>query len=168
MPATPTESAAPRHFWTGVVLVALAIIAITSWRSLRQTPGFSAPTASPVADIEPLLPYAAPAADTARVAALSPNTPGVLRDPFAPAPTLAVAVKVERPIERPHTDADSLTLSAVLITPSRRAAVINDVLVDLGGRVSGGPRLTAVERDHVVLTDANGIRHILTLSDGNH
>jgi hypothetical protein len=166
MPAKPTESAAARHFWTAVVLVVLVIIAVTGWRSVGNTPRTAAPTTSPVADLEPLLPFAAPPADTARVAALSPRTPAVFRDPFAAVPTL-VAVQAGKADAQPKPEPDSLTLSAVLITQSRRAAVINDVLIDLGGRVAGGPRLTVVERDHVVLTDANGARRTLTLSDGH-
>ncbi|MFI5230225.1 MAG: hypothetical protein ACHQWU_14215 [Gemmatimonadales bacterium] len=166
MPAKRTESAAPRHFWAAVVLIVLVIIAVTGWRSLGNTPRTAMPTTSPVADLEPLLPFAAPAADTARVAALSPGTAPVFRDPFVAVPTLA-AVQAGRPNEQPKPEDESLILSAVLITQSRRAAVINDVLVDLGGRIAGGPRLTAVERDHVVLTDANGVRRTLTLSDGH-
>ena len=167
MPAKPTDAAAPRHFWTGVMLVVLAIIGVTAWRSLRMSPRAAAPAASPVADLEPLLPYAAPPADTARVAALTPPTPLISRDPFVAEAPVVVAVQSGRPTEPPRAETNAPTLTAVLITQSRRAAVINDVLVDLGSRLGDGTRLTAVERDHVVLTDANGVRRTLTLSDGH-
>jgi len=167
MPAKPTDAAAPRHFWTGITLVVLAIIAVTAWRSLRMSPRVVAPTASPVADLEPLLPYAAPPADTARVAALTPTAPAAARDPFVVEAPPAVALQSGRPADQPHVETNAPTVSAVLITQFRRAAVINDVLVDLGGRLADGARLTAVERDHVVLTDANGVRRTLTLSDGH-
>jgi hypothetical protein len=167
MSAKPTDAAAPRHFWTGVTLVVLAIIGVTAWRSLRASPRSVAPAASPVADLEPLIPYAAPPADTARIAALTPPAPGVSRDPFVSEAPVAVAVQSGQPVEQPRAQTNAPTLNAVLITQSRRAAVINDVLVELGSRLADGTRLTAVERDHVVLTDANGVRRTLTLSDGH-
>lgn len=167
MSAKPTDAAAPRHFWTGVMLVVLAIIGATAWRSLRMSPRAAAPAASPVADLEPLLPYAAPPVDTARIAALTPPTPLISRDPFVAEGPAVVAVQSGRPAEPARVETNAPTLTAVLITQSRRAAVINDVLIDLGSRLGDGTRLTAVERDHVVLTDANGVRRTLTLSDGH-
>ncbi len=58
------------------------------------------------------------------------------------------------------------TLTAILITDSRRAAVIDEQLVGVGDALPGGGRVIAVERDHVVVTTADGARRQLTLPDG--
>jgi hypothetical protein len=56
-------------------------------------------------------------------------------------------------------------LSAILITDSRRAAVIDERLVGIGDVLADGTRVTAVERNFVIVTAGDGSRRRLTLPD---
>jgi len=89
----------------------------------------------------------------------------VPRDPFGPVG--------QREIARAD-NADTLPLlvteppwvvSAILISPSDRMAVVNDSLVKAGDRLPGGARVVEVEPNHVVLADAQQVRHILRLRE---
>lgn len=90
------------------------------------------------------------------------------RDPFTASAVYHPAVRHE-PALRPRTQigagAQAWRVSAVLITNTRRAAVVNDSLVDQGAALPGGARLTSVEADHVIVTDASGTRHTITARD---
>lgn len=150
----------------GSGLLVLAVV-FAAWRSLRAAPTVRiAGAASPEAQLQALVPYLSPIADT--VGWRDDHTRGVVvtRDPFVavaerPAPTEHVSLARPAKVEE-----DKWTVSAVLITASRRAAVINDVLVTLGGQLPGGSRLTVVEPDHVVLTDSHGVRHSIDVLGG--
>jgi hypothetical protein len=56
-------------------------------------------------------------------------------------------------------------LSAILITDSRRAAVIDERLVGIGDLLADGARVTAIERNLVIVTASDGSRRLLTLPD---
>jgi hypothetical protein len=60
-----------------------------------------------------------------------------------------------------------LRLTAVLITETRRTAVVNDRLVAPGDEVLPGWRVERVERDRVVLSGPGGERRALLLSRGD-
>lgn len=153
-----------------MLLVVLAA-ALASRRVIRQPgPTRAAPdTLSVGAADDSIERYLAP------VPAAVPRTPsgyatGGTTDPFgrsmpradeaAPSATAASSPVSERPRAR------SWTLTAILITETRRAAVINEQLVGVGDALPGGGRVIAVERDHVVIATADGARRQLTLSDG--
>lgn len=60
----------------------------------------------------------------------------------------------------------SRRLSAILISPARRVAIIDDRLVEPGARLSGGTRVAEIERDRVVLREPDGTRQVLRINEG--
>lgn len=103
----------------------------------------------------PIAPHYEAVADPFRtVAALAPRSvaPGNSPLPAYDAPTPA-------PPRRP-------ALSAILITDSRRAAVIDEQLVGVGDALADGARVTAVEQNFVIVTARDGSRRQLTLPNG--
>jgi hypothetical protein len=159
----------------GRLLGLIGLVVVTSvagWRLLGTPPRLGGPvTVSPAAEYEPLMPYLTANSDSARFAPArdaSETHAALARDPFASAPSqepvrhadrLSIAPTVKR-------EAVAWNVSAILITDSRRVAVINGELMTLGASLPGGSRVTAIERDHVVLTDATGVRRTLNVSDG--
>lgn len=167
MATTPDKA---RQLWLLGILLALAAVAVAGERSLRPPPRLGALAGpAPVAALQPLVPYLA--LDSLRTTAVSatPAPVTIARDPFHPsevesrAPKMTVAAADSRVVEPPRP---SLNVSAILISDSRRAAVIDDVIVNLGGALPGGGHLTAVERDHVVVTDAKGARRTININSG--
>lgn len=57
-------------------------------------------------------------------------------------------------------------LSAILISPARRVAIIDDRLVQPGDRLSGGTRVAEIQRDRVVLVAPDGTRQVLRMNEG--
>ena len=66
----------------------------------------------------------------------------------------------------PKVDAPAWDVTATLIAGARRAALINGVLVSVGEAITGGVKLTVVERDRVVLTDQKGAAHTIAVKEG--
>lgn len=58
-------------------------------------------------------------------------------------------------------------LSAIMITGSRRVAVVNDSLVSVGAVVGGGATVAAIEPDHVILIESGGARRELRVQPGS-
>jgi hypothetical protein len=58
-------------------------------------------------------------------------------------------------------------VSTIMITDSRRVAVINGVLAAPGTVLPGGARVLTIEPDHVVLAEANGVRHEISVQGAN-
>jgi len=58
-------------------------------------------------------------------------------------------------------------LSAIMITGSRRVAVVNDSLVSVGAAVGGGATVAAIEPDHVILIESGGARRELRVQPGS-
>ena len=167
MPASPAE----RHsVWFAIAALAIVGFGVVEWRALRApvTPAAAQqvaalPAGSDVADVLSYL-----TADTVSpmpAAARASEPIAVLRDPFGPSDApRSVLARNGRGIGSVRSS--NWTVNAVLITPSYRAAIINDVLVQLGAALSDGSHLTAVERDHVVLTDAKGARRKIDIKEG--
>lgn len=166
MTATPDK---PHQIWVAGILLALAAIAVVGERSLRPPPRLGALAGpAPVAALQPLVPYLA--LDSLRTTSIgaAPSPVALARDPFHPIVDSrparpGVSATSARVVE---TSRQSLNVSAILISDSRRAAVINDVIVNLGGELPGGGRLMAVERDHVIVTDVTGARRTLNINSG--
>jgi hypothetical protein len=158
-----------RHVWLFGIGVTLVIIAVFGWRAMRAPTRLGpVPTSISVADLEALLPYAQPGTGVPRTPRVQPEPAAVARDPFTAVET---PIRVSRgpagDVPKVVTTQRELSVTAILITESRRAAVINDVLVSLGDQLPGGSRLIAVERDHVIVTDAKGARRTINVNDGN-
>lgn len=167
MATTPDKA---RQVWMVGMLVGLAAIAVVGERSLRPPPRLGAPAGpQPVAALQPLVPFLA--LDSLRTinASATAAPVAVARDPFHPIaidspPARSTAAATDSHVVT--TPRQSLNVSAILISDSRRAAVIDDVIVNLGGELPGGGRLAAVERDHVVVIDAKGIRRTININSG--
>lgn len=57
-------------------------------------------------------------------------------------------------------------VSTIMITDTRRVAVLNGALVTPGQTLSGGARVITIESDRVVLAEANGARRELPVRGG--
>jgi len=153
----------------GLSAVGVLVVAFLGWKLLSGVQPTALAGASPIRNITP---YAVPNDSLAPSAAARPGqTISLARDPFTAAASYQ-AVSRGIPVAPRRSSAASAgatgrswQVTAVLITRSRRAAVINDSLIDEGGSVPGGARLTSVGPDRVVLTDAHGTRHTLTARD---
>jgi hypothetical protein len=121
----------------------------------------------PLSDLESLRPYLAPLADSATARADSAAT-AATRDPFG-ATNAGATIAAPAIGAKPGTRTNERTLwvvTTILLEGSRKSAIVNDVWVNLGDSLAGGSRLTAVERDHVVVTDAKGVRHKISIQGG--
>lgn len=153
----------------GVALTAVGVLVVAAvgWKLLSGVqPTTALAGASPIRN---LTAYAAPN-DSAVTS--TPAHPGQMmlldRDPFTATVSYRPVSRANPLVRRavaPEPSTRRWQVSAVLITRSRRAAVIDDSLVDVGGSLRGGARLTSVEADRVIVTDAQGNRHTLTARD---
>jgi MSHA biogenesis protein MshK len=81
----------------------------------------------------------------------------VLPDPTRP-PDAIIS-----PVDQPSASKDS-GLQSLIISPTRRAAIINGQSVELGDKL-GDARLVEVHESYVVLRDAEG-KHVLRMFEG--
>lgn len=103
-----------------------------------------------------LAPVPAPALQAqARFAELDGRDP--FDDPLQPALDATPAAQ-----PRPRTVA-GLVLSAILTSPDRRVAIIDDQVVGKGDALAGGGSVLAIEAGQVLVRDAHGQRRTLTL-----
>ncbi len=111
-----------------------------------------------------LTPYLAPVPDTAHLVLAGVDSMVGGLDPFA----TVVGTRSERTAApEPEEVSDSTwVVYGVAISAQYRSAFINESLVKLGEEFDGGVRLTAVERNYVVLTDSKGRRHTIAVSGG--
>lgn len=163
-----------RPQWLGVGVAVLVVAAALGWYTLRQPRQRLAPigaggAAASANSLVPLMPYVAPVVDSTTPATAIAAPSSFARDPFLGSGVVVASARRDRPAdERLQQDPDSgVKVSAILITDTRRAAVINDNLVNLGARLPSGARLTDVERDRVVLTDTHGTRRTITITGGD-
>jgi hypothetical protein len=151
----------------GLSAVGVLVVAAIGWKLLSGVqPTTALAGASPIRN---LTPYTVP--NDSPVTS-GPSLPGqtmlLQRDPFTAAAsyrTVTRAIPLVRPPVGSQAVAHRWQVTAVLITRSRRAAVIDDSLIDEGASVPGGARLTSVTPDRVIVTDARGTRHMLTARD---
>ena len=168
------------HRSLAVSTLVIALVASAGWRALGDPVpggrGARAVTAAkpvllvPNPGLDQLIPYAAPLSDSVAEVAVEAPAISVRRDPFADAPEPAPVRESPRPdaksAEGQHeTRGLELSVTATLVAGARRAAVINDSLIYVGGVVPGAGRLTAVESDHVVVTDAKGTAHTVAVKE---
>jgi hypothetical protein len=141
-------------------VVAFAILAV---RIISSTKTLQRPV-PPLSDVESLRPFLAPLADKGMVSADS-ATATATRDPFGtPAPTATIVKSAisRRPAARAKARSPWI-VTTILLEGSRKSAIVNDTWVNLGDSLADGSRLTAVERDHVIVTDAKGVRHTVSI-----
>lgn len=66
----------------------------------------------------------------------------------------------------PRAGVSRWIVSTIMITESRRVAVINGAVVSPGSLLTGGARVLAIEPDHVVIAEAGGARKEVTVQGG--
>jgi hypothetical protein len=167
MPSSPHKAV---QAWLAAVAMAVLLTGVVGWRTLSAVSAAVAPPPA-TSDLVSLKKFLTPISDsTVAVSAL--GSPALIsHDPFGIGATPAtvatfVATRTDTtPSAKPV--AGPWVVNAVMITGTYRAAIINDALVTLGNKLSDGTRLTAVERDHVVLTDTQGTKRTITVRDGN-
>lgn len=147
---------------TSVVLAALALRSVASARPVidKQVPS---------SDLQNLAAYLAPLPDSTSLAESGFGGMVWDRDPFG-VTSVAPSARVQRQgrgtSSRPRAGGGRWVVSSILFEDSKRSAIVNNAWVTVGDRLDGGARLTAIERKHVVVTDANGTRHVVPIQGG--
>jgi len=151
------------------------LVGANRWRAtLDSVPAVDAPIPG-AAWLGELAPFQRPVTGTlTQVFALSEGHEIVTRDPFrtsvvAPTPTRVIAsapaLAEDADVPAPRANQlETLQLSAILIADGRRAAVVNETIVAVGDPIGGG-RVSAIERDHVIVSAPDGRRRVLSILD---
>ena len=145
---------------------ALTIVALRSIASSKDVLSVQLPATN----LESLSPYVRPLRDTSVLATESAGAMVVSRDPFAPTGVARVGsvakTTVNAPLPTTGNGQQQWVVSTILFEGSKKSAIVNNAWVTIGDTLGGGSRLTAVERDHIVVTDAKGIRHKVPIQGG--
>jgi hypothetical protein len=165
MPSPATDR---QPLYLGAAAVAFAAVAVVS---LRAVGAASAVSEKALPARPAVTRVTAAEADSGLPARAVVTMPVIRRDPFASAgraptrePKSAAPVTTEskpRPV-----DATQWVVSSILFEANRRSAIVNNAWVTVGDPVGGGARLSGIERKHVVVTDPNGIQHIVPIRRG--
>lgn len=83
---------------------------------------------------------------------------------FGGPPPLLPEPRLSRPAGIP---APRWVVSAIMITETRRVAIVNDSLVGVGAAVGKGATVTAIEPDRVILLESGGVRRELRVQAGS-
>ena len=150
-----------------VALVAAALGTL-AYRSLDAASRVAAKPV-PAADLETLTPFLGPLDDSASLAGRLPNSMLGNPDPFAAAPGVGTT-SGNAPVLAGQSSVTSArqhwVVSSILFEASKRSAIVNNAWVSVGDAIGGGARVTAIERKHVIITDAKGIRHVVPIQGG--
>ncbi len=154
------------------VLVSVAVLAVAlAWLAFRAVNEATASANKPIptTDLQSLSAYMAPLPDTASLAGSGSGTMVVDRDPFD-STKLATRAPIRSsgtPQSRPTTGGSGQwVVSSILFEDSRRSAIVNNAWVSVGDPLGGGARVTAIERTYVIVTDAKGTRHGVSIQGG--
>jgi hypothetical protein len=164
----PTPGTDPQR----VTLIAIAVTAVALGAFGLRLVSAATVTANkplPAADIQSLSAFLGPLPDSTSLAGSSTGTMVVDRDPFgSTAPTSLSAPRSAGTASSRSTKigGQQWVVSSILFEDSRRSAIVNNAWVGVGDPLGGGARVTAIERKHVVVTDANGIRHVVPIQGG--
>ena len=143
---------------------ALGILALRAMKSASEIANRPLPTS----DMQSIMPFVSPLPATSVLARGNTGTMVVTRDPFAPA-GVARGRGPSLPTKslRPTTDEGGhWVVSSILFEGTEKSAIVNNVWVTIGDSLGGGSHLTAVEPDHIVVTDAKGVRHNVRIQGG--
>jgi hypothetical protein len=159
MPTPATDRRRVALFALAAIAVALGLVAS------RAVNGVAAVVSKPVpgADLQGLNAFMTPLSDSTSLAGVAAGTMVVASDPFgATAPDVAPGSREAAPT----VISGQWVVSSILFEDSKRSAIVNNAWVNVGDPLEGGARVTAIERKHVVVTDANGIRHVVPIQGG--
>ncbi len=152
------------------VMVAVLLALGGKWAvdatKLPTLPSSRLPTSE---ELDSLRGYVAkPSAPIAVARAVIPAAGGAGLNPFAKV-TLLEAPKYlsEQALgsAAPRVTRPQWLVTTIMITDTRRVAVVNGTLVSAGSALSGGARIVSIEADHVVLTDASGNRRTVPVQN---
>ena len=155
-----------------VTLVVVAILSVAlAALAFRVVNGAAAPISKPipVTDLQSVTSHLGPLTDSASLAGIGPGTMVGDRDPFGSAmPAGRAPVRSPgTPVSIPTTGgSQQWVVSSILFEASRRSAIVNNAWVGVGDPLGGGARVTAIERKYVIVTDANGNRHVVPIQGG--
>jgi len=156
------------HALLAVVVCAIALTLFVGWRSLGPAGTARGAALRPVLpnpQLIELMPYTKPLPDSLRVLAVDRAIITLVRDPLGGRPAAAATtVAAAASSSEPKKNDGELRVTATMIAGARRAAVINDELLYVGDTVPGGGKLTSVEHDRIVVTDAKGA-HVVTVKE---
>lgn len=148
-----------------LVASALTIVAQRTIKAGREL----GTRALPAADLQSLSPFLGPLTDTSVVGQGITRATVITRDPFAPTGVARSVTPLGTNIDAPRLTTEvgqRWVVSTIVFEGSKKSAIVNNAWVTVGDALGGGSRLTAVERDHIVVTDANGIRHKVPIQGG--
>lgn len=151
---------------TLVLLAVSSILAVTWVRALWPRPSAWASTRWPhPEELDSLGRYLAPADPAPEVddyaSYLPANIPAANADPPP-----AGAEPALPPAPSARLEPGTWRLGAILLSDAHRLAVIDDRVTRPGDRLEHGARLVAVEEDHVIIEEPNGVRHTLRSGPG--
>lgn len=151
-----------------VAAVAVAALGVSGWRVVSGSRKVAA-RPLPVSDIQGMSSFLGPLSDTTSLAQGDAGTMVVNRDPFLPPAGTGQNIRPSPPAAGPPKDVVTRgwVVSSILFEDSRRSAIVDNQWVSVGDALGGGARVTAIERKHVVVTDANGVRHVVPIKGGN-
>lgn len=165
----PKASDRPRVILIAIAATSLALAAFAH-RSVNAATAVAG-TPLPPADIQSIAAYLSPLPDTFSLAEAGTGTMVVQRDPFGAAASSggmrnSGSGSGTGQVRPPAVEGRQWVVSSILIEDSRRSAIVNNAWVAIGDPLGGGARLSAIERKHVVIIDANGVRHIVPIQGG--
>jgi hypothetical protein len=165
MAAAPVNQQRSTLLAAALFAAALVILALRS----MKTSGEIATRPVPPSELQNLSAFLTPLPETLFAASGSTGPTVAMRDPFVSMgvagvsrnqPSLGTSDVSNQPAER------QWVVSTILVEGSKKSAIVNNAWVTIGDSLGGGSRLTAVERDHIVVTDAKGIRHKVPIQGG--
>ena len=147
-----------------LLVAALAIVGLRSIKSARAI----AARALPTTDLSLITSVLRPLPGEAVLAQDSTGTMVVARDPFAPSGVAASQTpKTATNPLRPTTGGGRhWVVSSILFEGTEKSAIVNNAWVTIGDSLGGGSHVTAIESDHIVVTDAKGVRHTVRIQGG--
>jgi hypothetical protein len=143
----------------------LTIVALRTIKAGREVGA----QALPIADLQALTPFLRPLTDSSVLAKNVTNATVITRDPFALTRVARSGIPARTTVgaHLPMAVGGELwVVSTILFEGSKKSAIVNNAWVTIGDTLGGGSRLTAVERDHIVVTDAKGVRHKVPIQGG--
>jgi hypothetical protein len=166
--ATAPADQRPVFIAAALFVVALTILAtryVNSAAAIEAKP-------LPAADLQAASLFLTPLSDTSMTTPVVAHAVAQSRDPFATVRTMAgqglpdASARPSTSLPPRPASSQPWVVSTILLEGSRKSAIVNNVWVAVGDSLGGGSRLTEVERDHVIVTDAKGVRHKVSIQGG--
>lgn len=155
-----------------LLLFAVAVMAVVGAAAafrLIDGAGEVAGKPVPTTDLRRMSSYLRPLSETSSLAPVAHGTMVGDRDPFASTASAAIPrVRANNTTSSlPKTDeGQRWVVSSILFEDSKRSAIVNNAWVTVGDPLGLGASLTAIERTHVIVTDAKGNRHVVSIQGG--